>query len=169
MILFLTASSPGKAQGPGIRVIFDDAPPFEADAARLQENSNGVFRSRPVVVNLDRLGLRDGSGVQDGVAFQLNMFSDAMFIAVPEKVASAAPGKLLWRGVVLGVKESTVTIAVDGEAAVGTIQVDGKLYKLASTLDGSQVINEVNPGVPLREMQPIPVDAPSLESGRGLD
>jgi hypothetical protein len=98
-----------------------------ADAARLLENSPGVFRSRPVLVNLDRLGLRDGSRVQDGMAFQLNMFSDALYIAVPEKVTSTAPGKLLWRGFLLGFEESTVTIAVDNEVAVGTFQVDGKL------------------------------------------
>jgi hypothetical protein len=167
MLMVAVLAGPGLAAGQvgEYGALFVNVSEAESGADSLAGNQDFI-RRRPVLVNLDSMGRRDGSGKQAGRALKLNLFADAVFTAIPDQVISKSPGKLLWHGSVLGVANSTVTIAVHGAAASGTFWIDEQLYKLASIPDGRQVINEVNPAEPLPEMQPIPVDAPPKESGR---
>ncbi len=123
-----------------------------------------VLHSRPVQVNLTLLGLTDGQGMHSGQPLILNLFPEISYTAKPFMVESSAPGKLTWQGTIDGASGGQVIIAVSGEAAAGTVQVDGRYFRLGYIGDGRHLITEVGPNEPMPEHPP--VVSPAGNAGR---
>ena len=133
-----------------------------------------AIHSRPVQVDLTLLGLADGKGAQSGQPLMLNLFPEITYTAVPFLVDSSAPGKLTWQGTIDGVSGGKAIIAVSGEAAAGTVQVDGRLFQLGYIGNGRYLITEAGPNEPMPEHQPVVLaegnaGRPTLPSSDGVE
>ena len=61
---------------------------------------------------------------------------------------------IVWHGVIAGKKFSDVTFSTVGKVVVGTIAFDGRMFRLRTLLDGTRVIEELEPAK-------FPTDAPT--------
>jgi hypothetical protein len=137
--------------------LFADAPP-RAAAERGLERDRTEIRARLVIV--DFAALRDERAVEPAAharpALVLNLFEDAVFTAVLDRVDVAAGG-FTWVGHIAGVELSNVTLAtVDGVMA-GSVVTPAAAYSIRYRRPGLHEIRQVDQSQFPPELDPIRV------------
>jgi hypothetical protein len=105
-----------------------------------------TIRARLAKVNFDLLNgviAPPGSAAQVKI-FQLNLFADASFACMPERVDLHPKGFSIL-GKIQGVEKGQVTLAVENQALAGTVRVPGKLFQIRSIGDNLHMISEMDP------------------------
>jgi hypothetical protein len=116
----------------GDAALFEPAP----DTALAQQMARGVYRSRPVRVNLSAL-------TPDARQLKLNLFDDVILTADVERVDRPLTGGFVWVGRVPG---GRATLSVRGAAVSGSVVLDGfERYTISVAGSGLHLIREVDP------------------------
>jgi len=110
-----------------------------------------AMRARSTRINFDKLGW------QVGAAIQLNLFDDAKFTAVLDRVESNSPGVEVWIGHLGSVPDSAVLLAVNGDIMIGNITAPGFLYEIRYT-GTTHAIYQIDQRTFPPEAEPIPVE-----------
>jgi hypothetical protein len=118
-----------------------------------------IIRARLVTVFFDLLGgdAVTESDFRPGSTLTLNLFEDAIYVAVLERIDIVSPGSLSWIGYLKDVEGSRVTLVVGDEVLVGDITFPGSMYRVRYTGDDIHEIQEIDPttfppeAVPLEE------------------
>jgi len=74
--------------------------------------------------------------------------------AINKKTKTHSNGSQIWRGEVVGKKNSSAIFSQHGNAVAGVIRIDEKVYKLLPVEDGINSIIEVSPNEPWPETEP---------------
>lgn len=132
-----------------------------------------IIRSRFVQIELESLAGPDevlAEGDQGTNAVILNLFDDATYTAIRERVERRDPGRYTWFGSVESVADSQVILVIENGHVAGNIRVAGKLYQIRDfgteqpapaviELDQSAFPDEMDPVVPqdmLNESRDVP-------------
>ena len=105
-----------------------------------------VIRARLVSVNFDLLAGVDSppSSSTSKKTLRLNLFADAIYTAVPERV-EPNPNGFVWFGHIEGADKSQVTLVVNNKVMSGNLRVAGKFYQIRYVGDQIHAIQEINP------------------------
>jgi len=114
-----------------------------------------IMRSRSANVQFDRLSRQIGSKIR------LNLFDDANFVAVHDRVESNSPGITSWIGHLDGVPDSDVILVINGDIMVGNITAPGHGYQVQYTGAAHRVYQIDQSAFP-PEAEPIPVETTDL-------
>ncbi len=117
-----------------------------------------VVRSRLVTVDLAQLGVPGGS-VAD--ALVLNLFKDAVYTAVLDRVEVSALGAFSWVGSLEGVALSQVILTVKDDVMVGNAVAPGLFYQVRYAGSGVHAVRQADQAAFPPEAEPIPVDLPA--------
>ena len=108
-----------------------------------------MARSRLVHVDFAHLSaVRDTVALRGSSALRLNLFEDAGYEAVFERAAATGTGYTM-SGRLRGVRGSTVTVAVNGDAMAGAIWTAEAVYSIR-TAGGAHVVEQLDSQAPLR-------------------
>jgi hypothetical protein len=129
-----------------------------------------VLRSREVEVQVSQLASADARSA--GATLDLNLFADATFTAVFDRVDTSASG-FVWVGHIADVPMSSVTLAVEGTTVYGSVLMPGGSYLVKPGGDGISTIVEIDQSAFPPEAEPlvpstsasvnVERDAPSLD------
>jgi hypothetical protein len=123
-----------------------------------------VSRSRFVSVNAGVLG---APGRRSAGPVRIDLFDGAVHTATPEDVSPGPKDSVVWRGRLVGVEESRVTLVLHGEVVAGTIRLSDSLYRIGYAGNGIHRLQEIDLAALPPEDEPIPVDAAHDPSGLG--
>ena len=129
---------------------------------RAQSNSRSL-RSRHVKIDFsllgDTRGLRRGShkGKQSLEPLELNLFDDASYTAILDKIEPHAKG-YSWIGRVQGTEHSIVILTVRDNVMAGNVSVLGTSFQIRHTATGVHSIREVDPEAVRPDGEPIQVE-----------
>ena len=121
-----------------------------------------VSRTRLVRVEFGLLAeVRAAVGREPSAAstLVLNLFDDAVFTAVFERIEATASGYAL-TGRLEGVERGTVALVVNDDIVVGTVANPGGIYSLRSGGNGFHVITQIDQSRLPPESAPIPAPPP---------
>jgi len=102
-----------------------------------------IIRTRFVRVNPDRVAEMEGPPTSTKI-LSLNLFPDATYDAVPERV-EPNPNGFTWYGHSEGDAKSQVTLVFNQGVLAGSIRVAGKFYQVRYVGDQVYAIREINP------------------------
>ena len=105
-----------------------------------------TIRTRLVQINFDWLnGVIAPPGSPSQVKrLPLNLFGDASFIALPDRV-DLNPKGMTVTGKLEGIVNSRMTLVVENQTLVGTVRVPGKLFQIRFAGNGLHAISEMDP------------------------
>ena len=86
---------------------------------------------------------------------QISLPGQRAIRAINKKTKTHSNGSQIWRGEVVGKKNSSAIFSQYGNAVAGVIRVDGRVYKLLPVEDGINSIIEVSPHEPWPESKPM--------------
>lgn len=102
----------------------------------------GDKRIRTAPLNASVLPVRSRDG---GIRIKLNLFEDAVYTALISSVKTVDTGRTVYSGTVEGVADSNVTLAVDGAAMAGMVEMPGKaIFSISYHGEGQQIIAEID-------------------------
>lgn len=161
-VLLLTAALASAAAGTSGGILTDAA---QMAVACPQESvaDETVVRSRAVVISDAGRLANDASGAR----IVLNLFDDAVFTAVRQRVERRGPGAYSWFGSVDGFPQSQVILVADGDGLVGNIVVGLKMYQIRSACEGVQVVREIDQTAFQDEALPISLRVTSEHEAAG--
>ncbi len=142
LFALLAAASPedGVPGGPSHQALFVDAPGW-VDPAAPQDPT--IVRSRPIDINLQRLAevRRD-----PGEILELDLFDDASFTAILERVENLSPDGYVLTGHLSGEEHSSFTLVSKQGVVMANIRVPGRneYYQIRFLADGTHVIRQIN-------------------------
>ncbi len=105
-----------------------------------------TLRTRLATLNFDPLNntvAPPGNSAQ-AKTLQLNLFPDATFVVVPDRIDLHPKGFTLI-GRVQSVEKSQVTLIVENQTLVGNIRAAGKLFQVRAVGNGLYAISEIDP------------------------
>lgn len=140
LCILLWMENDGEAAAQGL---FKDHPKTlsAADASRIYDPS--ILRSRLVAVDFNQLTMADSGASSPSLA--LNLFPDASFTVVIDKIRRNSSGSLSWIGRLQGIPLSSVTLVVSGNMLVGNISMIGSMYQIRHFSDGGvHVIHQID-------------------------
>jgi len=141
-------------------------------ADRAIQVGRAVMRSRAVTINFAALTDRTAPGVQAGArpTLVLNLFDDASFAAVLDRVDAADAG-FTWVGHIPGVDMSTVTLATVNGTMAGSIVMPGSVYAIEYVGDGLHNVQQIDQSEFPPELEPVdPIAAGgAITAPRALD
>jgi len=171
LVTFLSISAASTPQ-PKQEGLFVDAGragslPLAADPSTSQ--------TRYVEVNLDMLA-RTGVGDE----LYLNLYDDAIFTAVIERVQETYSGSYAWTGYLKGVEYSQVVLVASIEQLAGNVTMPGVFYQVRYAGNGVHAITTIDQSAFPPEAEPIPVDlsgdvwtsehdSPTADDGSAID
>jgi hypothetical protein len=105
-----------------------------------------VRRLRRVEIDLGRLfpGGASPSAARATDRITLNLFPDVCVIATREHVTDLGPGRVQWIGRVEGPPSGTAILVVDGSLVVGTVTIDGRVFRISYLGDGVHAVVDVD-------------------------
>jgi hypothetical protein len=121
-----------------------------------------IVRTRFADVNLDLLAGREGaSGEPSGVVsvLTLNLFKDAVFTALYDRLELNPSGSFSWIGHLAGIDHSQVVLVVNEGMVMGNVSMPGAFYQVRHTGSGVHAIHEIDQAAFPPELPPIPVAA----------
>ena len=136
----------------GLRGLFTEAPERAAPA---RSGKRWIARSRIASVDATAwaVAIRQAPGDTRRVIL-LNLFDDASFVAVRERL-EAAPGGVTWVGRVEGSPLSSVTLSIVGEAMAGSIIMPGSIYAISSAGGRALEIAQIDDALFPQEADPV--------------
>ena len=160
----------GESPAASPAALFDTSPTVPAASSGVA--SRATVRQRPVTSRLGLLVRPDGSAALGaGERVQLNLFDDADFSMTVTDVTRHAGHGLTWSGTLDGVDHGSVVLVVRDDALVGQVATPQTVYRIGYAPEGTQVVEEIDPGTLPREAPPIspppaaPADSPSTNVG----
>lgn len=119
-----------------------------------------VVRSRFVRVNFDLLLGEDGTpeSLEPGSPLTLNLFEDAHFTALLDRVEQKSPDRFAWIGHLEGVALSQAILVVRDGLMAGNITMPGASYQVRYAGNGVHAVREIDQSAFPPEAEPIPVD-----------
>lgn len=159
--LITLSAGPAAAGKPG--GLFHEAP----TEALVPADDLATLRSRPVEVDFKLLtdsatAWQEAEG-STHLTLELNLFPDATFEAVLDRIAFEWPTNLTWIGHVSGVEGSTVVLVAGGGVLVGSVHLVDTAYRIRYTPEGVHVVEEVDlAGFP-PEAEPQPIGAAGVD------
>lgn len=144
LAMLASACSPASAAlAPG-----SDSPPPALFAetnqkpALAQANPKTITRSRDVTVNVGLF--RTAGGPEAVKQLTLNLFPDVTVTAVLDRIDRPSTNGFVWVGHVNGVANSQVTLSVQDDVMIGTVQIPDKQYSVRFMGNGVHAVNQVN-------------------------
>jgi hypothetical protein len=89
----------------------------------------------------------------------LKLFDDATFTATITDVTRFSGGGHTWSGTLDGLEHGYAVLAVHDGALVGMVVLPGAAYRIGYAVDGTQVIEQIDPSALPDEAEPIPAPA----------
>jgi hypothetical protein len=128
-----------------------------------------VFRSR--LVRVDWGWMHSVDGTAQGQASStgrvvLNLFDDAVFVAVLNRREVRSDRSFTWLGHIEGAQRSQVTLVVEDDVVVGNIRVADLYFQVRYRDAGVHVIRQVDESRFPPDGEPIPVNIPTRETTR---
>ncbi len=96
-------------------------------------------------------------GTDAGTTLPINLFPDAQFTAVRDRVETTSTG-YVWIGRLQGVEQSTVTFAVSANVMSASITTPASAFVVRHVAAGVHVVQQIKPEALPPEAPPIPVD-----------
>lgn len=139
-------------------MLFDDLDASLQKSINLPPDAT-VLRSRLVKVNFDLLQrLLPKSGVvETHDKITLNLFDDAAYICVFDRVEPGFPNATVWSGHIENIPNSQVTLVVNGDVLVGNIVLPEKNFQVRYIQEGAHVVYQID-----QSRFPIPEEPPSI-------
>ncbi len=99
----------------------------------------------------------ESAAVAPSGVLRLNLFDDAVFRGVVERVAPTFSGGYSLSGRLAGVEMGTVTLVVNGEVIAGTVRTPEGVYRVRPAGGGLHAVSEIDPSrlPPLGEPVPL--------------
>jgi hypothetical protein len=116
--------------------------------------SQEVIRARYVIVNVDALKV---PGVKPGDVIDLNLFTNASFKVVLEKVNPISPNGVAYVGRLEGIALSNMTMVVQDGIMMANIVYPGGAYQVRYAGNGVHGIYQIDQSTLPPEAEPIPV------------
>ena len=139
--------------------LFDDS---ETESWQVSENDPFMSRGRTLKISTEFL--TSGTYSSPGQAVHLNLFKDAEFLAVAEKVTQNPSGSVTWAGYLDGIDHGSATFVINPDGVVaGSIVMPGALFRIRYAGKDQHLIFQVDTASLPPDADPIPVDAPSDE------
>ena len=126
-----------------------------------------VFRSRLVRIDWDRMRSVDGTAQSQATlsgSVVLNLFDDAVFVAVLNRREVRSHRSFTWLGFIEGAPESQVTLVVEDDVVVGNIRVADSYFQIRYRDAGVHVIRQMDESRFPPDGEPIPVNIPTRET-----
>jgi hypothetical protein len=104
-----------------------------------------VMRIRYVKVNVSRI--RDDSAARDKAkkgVLSLNLFDDAVYLAIPDSIEASSSGGLTWVGHLEGIDNSQVSLVIEGNVMAGNITMPGHIYHIRFVGEGIHAIYQID-------------------------
>lgn len=121
--------------------------PAAALAARAASDSLAL-RSRLVSIDFKQLPPPTGGGAVGAAApgreLRLNLFADALFTGLVERVEPTFSGGYALSGPLSGVAMGTMTLVVNDAVVVGTVRTPGAIYRIHPAADGLHAVSQVD-------------------------
>ena len=166
-VAFAWSTAPSAQQSSGLFV--EVVGPAAAAADQRTAADRKRIRSRTVRVDFPQLGARD-SPPDAGTTLQLNLFDDASYRAVLDRIDPTQRGSV-WVGHVAGVEMSTVSLATEDGVMSGLIQTPEATYTVGFAGNGLHPIISDQKALPQgaepREVPAEPASADALASPQG--
>ncbi len=132
-----------------------------------------TLRSRLVTIDLGHLTpsttalssaaeLPSGTPVPVGV-LRLNLFDEAVFTGIVERMAPTFSGGYVLSGQLLGVEEGTLTLVVNGDVVAGTVRTLEATYRIRPAGPGLHTVSQIDPS----QLQPLGEPIPRRPPGGG--
>jgi hypothetical protein len=119
-----------------------------------------VMRQRSVMARIGVLTDANGSSrLGAGQRIGLKLFDNATFTATITDVTRFSGGGHTWSGTLDGLEHGYAVLAVHDGALVGMVVLPGAAYRIGYAVDGTQVIEQIDPSALPDEAEPIPAPA----------
>jgi hypothetical protein len=119
-----------------------------------------VMRQRSVMARIGVLTDANGSSrLGAGQRIGLKLFDNATFAATITDVTRFSGGGHTWSGKLDGIEHGYVVLAVHDRALVGMVVLPGAAYRIGYAVDGTQVIEQIDPAALPDESEPIAAPA----------
>src|SRR4051794_1127155 len=152
VVCVLAGASGTPAQGGGLFI--DATGPVAAALDQSARTDRTRLRSRTVRIDLPQLGTR-GEPLSPGTTLQLNLFDDATYTAVLDRIDTTANG-FVWVGHLRGVAMSTVTLATQDGVMSGSVFTPDATYAIGVAGGGLHSVAQI-------DQSEFPADAEPLE------
>ena len=164
-VSFAWNSSPSAQQPSGLFV--EVAGPAAAAADQRVARDRTRIRSRTVRIDFPQLGTRDARA-SAGATLQLNLFDDASYRAVLDRIDPSASG-FVWVGHVVGVEMSTVTLATEDGVMTGIVLMPEAAYEIRFAGGGLHSVVQIDQSAfpPEAEPQEVPPASATPDAGVG--
>jgi hypothetical protein len=168
VLLIVAAALPGSqpaliAASPDLFSPADSQPAAGGEpAVAARDAGRGVLRSRLVEVDFDRLAAAAASPNAAEGTLVLNLFDDVILTALPERVTTNPPHGFAWSGRIQGVELSQVTLVVRDGVLAANVATPGAMYQVRPAGGGVHVVRQIDQAAFPQEMEPIPVELPSV-------
>lgn len=119
------------------------APPKNINATQ----NPTIIRSRFVEINFDLLESGQpppDSRTRNMQFILLNLFEDATYQAILDRIESSSPESFTWIGHIEGIKKSQVTLVVENKIMSGNITLPELFYQVRYVDGGVHVIYQIN-------------------------
>lgn len=150
-VALLGALAAGEAAGQPGGLFRDAAPALAVGGPGLSAVSDSItLRRRLVAIDFGQLAPPAGAapGAAGAVApsgvLRLNLFDDASFTGLVERVAPTFSGGYALSGPLAGVEMGTVTLVVNGEVVAGTVRTPEATYRIRPAVGGLHAVSEVD-------------------------
>lgn len=151
------AGSGQSARGP-LDSLFLEPPP----GAAAPSGDLGTLRSRPVDINFEALvasaSALEAAAGRNRVAIRLDLFTDASYVAVLDRITYEWKTNFSWIGHLEGTEGSQVVLVAGGGVLVGSIRLPDAAYRVRYTPEGVHVIEEVDLDAFPEEAEPVVID-----------
>jgi hypothetical protein len=107
-----------------------------------------IIRYRFVTMNLHMItGTEKTNQLRSNYTstLQLNLFDDAIFMAVLDRREVLSETSVVWLGHIEGFQDSQVTLAVDGNVMAGNVRIQQSLYQVRYLGEGTHVLYKIDP------------------------
>ena len=113
-------------------------------------------------------------GTTPGRLLRLNLFDDAVFTGLVERMEPTFSGGHALSGRLVDVDGGTMTLVIDGDLIAGTVRTPDATYQIRSVGNGLHAVSQVDParlrplGEPVSDQPPDVSDQPPAADGTGV-
>jgi hypothetical protein len=141
--------------------LFRDA---QITGAGAPSSDPAVMRERFVKIDSDALARGDPTAPGGSKVLVLNLFEDAVFTAILERVEFSRSGSQTLFGRLDGIQGSSVMLVVKAGVVIGDIRLPRALYQLGYVGDGVHAIRQIDPSAFPDDEPPAPPEGAGGDS-----
>jgi hypothetical protein len=153
IVLLIIEIDATAAQDTGLFVDIGEIP-FESG---IQVDDPTIIRTR--FVRPDFRLLMGTEPLPDVGVLPLNLFDDAVFMGIIERVEENRSGSTTWTGRLDGIALSSFTLATRDGIMMGTVKIPGAFYRIGYLQAGVHVVHQMDEGAFPPELEPLQAEA----------